>query len=67
MHGMRENLFLEAAPHPTTALAMPTALGDVRSHGQSGKHLLALSFSGFDPNQKLSRIFAVPHKMPNCE
>ncbi len=28
---------------------MPTALRDVRSQGQSGKHLLALSFSGFDP------------------
>jgi hypothetical protein len=29
---------------------MPTALRDVRSQGQSGKHLLALSFSAFDPN-----------------
>jgi len=29
---------------------MPTALRDVRSQGQSGKHLLALSFSGFDRN-----------------
>jgi hypothetical protein len=28
---------------------MPTALRDVRSQGQSGKHSLALSFSGFDP------------------
>jgi hypothetical protein len=28
---------------------MPTALRDVRSQGQTGKHLLALSFSGFDP------------------
>src|SRR6266403_351391 len=27
---------------------MRTALRDVRSQGQSGKHLLALSFSGFD-------------------
>ncbi len=27
---------------------MPTALRDVRSQGQSGKHLLVLSFSGFD-------------------
>ncbi len=26
---------------------MPAALRDVRSQGQSGKHLLALSFSGF--------------------
>jgi hypothetical protein len=30
---------------------MPTALRDVRSQGQSGKHLLALSFSAFDPNR----------------
>jgi hypothetical protein len=28
---------------------MPTALGNVHSQGRSGKHLLALSFSGFDP------------------
>jgi hypothetical protein len=28
---------------------MTTALRDVRSQGQSGKHMLALSFSGFDP------------------
>jgi hypothetical protein len=28
---------------------MPNALRNVRSQGQSGKHLLALSFSGFDP------------------
>ena len=31
---------------------MPTALRDVRSQGQSGKHLLALSFSGLDPKPK---------------
>jgi hypothetical protein len=30
---------------------MPTALRDVRSQGQSGKHMLALSFSGFDPER----------------
>jgi hypothetical protein len=30
---------------------MPTALRDVRSQGQSGKHMLALSFSGFDPKR----------------
>jgi hypothetical protein len=30
---------------------MPTALRDVRSQGQSGKHVLASSFSGFDPNR----------------
>src|SRR3979411_2580982 len=28
---------------------MPTALRDVRFQGQSGKHMLTLSFSGFDP------------------
>jgi hypothetical protein len=33
---------------------MPTALRDVRSQGQSGKHLLALSFSGFDPTETLA-------------
>ena len=30
---------------------MPTTLRDVRFRGQSGKHLLTLSFSGFDPQQ----------------
>jgi hypothetical protein len=30
---------------------MPTALRDVRSQGQSGKHMLALSFSAFDPSR----------------
>jgi hypothetical protein len=30
---------------------MPTLLRDVRSRGQSGKHLLALSFSAFDPKR----------------
>jgi hypothetical protein len=34
---------------------MPTALRDVRFQGQSGKHLLVLSFSGFDPQQKAVR------------
>src|SRR5436190_24032781 len=28
---------------------MPTALRDVRFRGQSGKHMLAWIFSGFDP------------------
>jgi hypothetical protein len=28
---------------------MPTTLRDVRYQGQSGKHILASSFSGFDP------------------
>ena len=35
---------------------MPTALGNVRSQGRSGKHLLALSFFGFDPEQTSSLI-----------
>src|SRR5207248_3025564 len=35
---------------------MPTALRDVRSQGQSGKHLLALSFSGFDPGCVKTRL-----------
>src|SRR5258707_14930399 len=30
---------------------MWTALSNVRSQGQSGKHVLALSFSGFDPGR----------------
>jgi hypothetical protein len=30
---------------------MPTALRDVRSQGQSRKHVLALSFSAFDPEE----------------
>jgi len=30
---------------------MPTALRDVRSQEKSGKHMLALSFSGFDPQR----------------
>jgi hypothetical protein len=30
---------------------IPTALRDVRSQGQSGKHMLALSFSDFDPER----------------
>jgi hypothetical protein len=33
---------------------MPTALRDIRSPGQSGKHLLGLSFSAFDP-KRISR------------
>ena len=33
---------------------MPKYLGDVRSQGQSGKHLLGLSFSGFDPTETLA-------------
>ncbi len=34
---------------------MPTVFRDVRQ-GQSGKHLLALSFSGFDPNRTSSDL-----------
>jgi tetratricopeptide (TPR) repeat protein len=30
---------------------MPTAMRDVRSQGQSGKHILAVSLSGFDPTE----------------
>jgi hypothetical protein len=30
---------------------MPSLLRNVRSQGQSGKHLLGLSFSGFDPER----------------
>jgi len=30
---------------------MPKYLGDVRCWLNSGKHVLALSFSGFDPDQ----------------
>jgi len=30
---------------------MPKYLGDVRCWVNSGKHLLSLSFSGFDPKQ----------------
>jgi hypothetical protein len=30
---------------------MPTASRNVGFRGQSGKHLLTLSFSGFDPNR----------------
>jgi hypothetical protein len=33
---------------------MPTVLSDVRSQGQSGKHMLAWSFSGFDPTATLA-------------
>jgi hypothetical protein len=33
---------------------MSTALRNVLFQGQSGKHLLALSFSGFDPHAALA-------------
>jgi hypothetical protein len=35
---------------------IPTLLRDVRSQGPSGKHILALRFSGFDP--KAALVFA---------
>jgi hypothetical protein len=34
---------------------MLTALRDVRSQGRSGKHMLALRFSGFDPERTFAR------------
>jgi hypothetical protein len=43
--------FLQQNRHETD---MPTALRDVRSQGQSGKHMLASSFSGFDPKRTLA-------------
>jgi hypothetical protein len=45
---------------------MPTALRDVRSQGQSGKNMLALSFSGFDPERKssLANIRHPPANLP---
>ena len=52
---------------------MPTALRDVRSQGQSGKHLLALSFSGFDPEadppllQHRARRFNRSSRADSCE
>ncbi len=35
---------------------MPTVFRDVRFRGQSGKHLLALSFSGLDPDCVVSAL-----------
>jgi hypothetical protein len=35
---------------------MATALRNVRSQAQSGKHVLALSFSVFDPTRTLALI-----------
>jgi hypothetical protein len=46
---------LAAAPYRASGLVlwhetdMPTAVRDVRSQGQSGKHMLGLSSSQFDP------------------
>jgi hypothetical protein len=38
---------------------MPTVFRDVRFQGQSGKHLLTLSFSGFDPDVWSGRALQV--------
>src|SRR5258707_671627 len=40
---------------------MPTPLRNVRSRGQSGKHLLALNFSGFDPSRKSANLKDIAH------
>jgi hypothetical protein len=48
---------------------MPTTLRNVRSQGQSGKHLLALRFSGFDPKPTFDVLHfrsRLPAKLPNC-
>jgi hypothetical protein len=42
---------------------MPTALRNVRYQGQSGKHLLALSSSGFDPISDLRSASRPPTKV----
>jgi hypothetical protein len=39
---------------------MPTALRDVRSQEQSGKHLLTVSSSQFDPQQTLGLARQLP-------
>jgi hypothetical protein len=36
--------------------AVPTPLSDVGYPGHTGKHLLALSFTGFDPTPVIGRI-----------
>jgi hypothetical protein len=45
---------------------MPTLFRNVRSQGQSRKHVLALSFSGFDPERHrcsaTHRISALHHR-----
>ena len=38
---------------------MPKYLGDVRCWVNSGKHLLSLSFSGFDPNRTCDTLIGV--------
>src|SRR5712664_1006722 len=39
---------------------MPTAMRDVRSQGRSGKHMLGLSSSQFDPNADMTVFSFVP-------
>ena len=48
LNSRNERLWNDRSWHETD---MPTPLRNVRSRGQSGKHLLALSFSGFDPER----------------
>ena len=51
---------MSASGHETD---MPKYLGDVRCWVNSGKHLLSLSFSGFDPTATLAatRVHALYH------
>jgi hypothetical protein len=44
---------------------MPTALRNVRFRGQSRKLLLALSFSGFDPQATSVLRFVIPASPAN--
>ena len=56
---------LAAAPYRASGLVlwhqtdMPTAMRDVRSRGQSGKHILAVSLSGFGPDVWSGRALQV--------
>jgi hypothetical protein len=43
------------------ASAVPTAPSNVGFRGQTGKHLLVLSFTGFDPSRSSRARFAVMH------
>ena len=64
---------LAAAPYRASGLVqwhetdMPTASRKVRYQGQSGKHLLALSFSGFDPIRTLPRQRLLELHLHNCD
>jgi len=46
---------------------MPTASSNVRFQGQLGKHLLALSFSQFDPNETFPGPEALHPAFPDLE